>query len=140
MLARLERFWALIALLLILALFVMTVLRPDWSRPAAIVVVGLSAAAAIGFTIRRNVSIHRRQQTTYAQLARAVAVDLVGLTLVVSVASLLGGAAGAWASARIGFWGGLLTGMLVGFAAASAVAWGWRRLTAGQSETSSGGS
>ena len=143
MLKRIEKYWPLISLSLLLAILASLFFWPASIRPLSLIVMGTSLGAVIAFTIRRYVQAHREGKITRQRLVRGILVDVPGILLTMTAAILAGGEAGAYAGQVIGKaaesqragWGvpaGILAGMLVGILAGLIVGllarWIWGRL------------
>ena len=77
--------------------------------------------------IQKYIQPYKQGQITRIKLTHSILFEILGLLLVISVASYLGFLAGRWASAY-GIWTGLVAGMAVGFSAAWLARKAWARV------------
>lgn len=110
---------------LFILLIFSTVYAPRYAGPLGTGVLILFLAFALATIIRHRWSAFRRGETVASQTFLRIFLDVLGLALAFSAATLLGKLATDWAAAY-GLWAGLLAGCAICFVAAMAVMKLWR--------------
>lgn len=111
--------------LLFILLILSTVYAPRYAGPLGTGVLILFLAFALAAIIRHRWSAYRRGETAASQTFLRIFLDVLGLALAFSLATLLGKLAADWAAAY-GLWAGILVGCAICFVAAMAVMKLWR--------------
>ena len=111
--------------LLFILLILSTVYAPRYAGPLGTGVLILFLTFALAAIIRHRWSAYRRGDVTGGQTFLRIFLDMLGLTLAFSLATLLGKLTADWAAAY-GLWAGILAGCAICFVAAMAVMKLWR--------------
>jgi O-antigen/teichoic acid export membrane protein len=110
---------------LLILLILSMVFAPRYAGALGNAILALFLAFALFMIIRHRLRAHQRGETTRSQMILRIFLDVLGLALAFTLATLLGKLAGDWGAAY-GLWAGILTGCVVCLITAMAVMKIWR--------------
>jgi hypothetical protein len=81
--------------------------------------------------VQKQILPYKQGQVTRVKFMRSVLLDLLGLLVVIGVASYLGGRAGVWLGAKFApsVWAGIVAGMTVGLVSAWGAGKVWKKIS-----------
>jgi hypothetical protein len=119
----------IISISLVFILLVVLIFQQDSAQMLSTVILVFGIGMAILFTIHGNWETKQSDELTNAQFARNIAIDLLGLALIMLSAMWLGRMAGNYAGETWGMVAGIVSGIVVGFGAALVVGKLWGRVS-----------
>lgn len=125
----LQKYSQAASLILLIILISSFFFWPEKSGPIAIAVLILGSSASLALIIQHNRDTNVRSNHPRTVVTRKIALDTIGLLLVIFAAGFAGQLLGAWAGNAVeqsqpGF--GMPVGLIVGIVSAFLIAWGMR--------------